>query len=671
MTADSGGSIKPVAVIILGADMLVAASPATPIQLWHACLASGYDLAVPATWGDELVAAECLRALGSHPETVAVMCSCPMVARAIGDGEADLSAHLVSLVAPPVATARYLRRVYGERRVHITFAGACPAAGDSAIDAWLTPPELLGRFLTTGVELERQPQLFESVLPPDRRRHLSQPGGVPTVERAAALARPRQLIVLDDADLMTSIRRHLMGGVRALVDVAPRLGCSCSGAVERQPAAEAREAVTRLEPPRSMRPVMPDPGGLGLLRRVSPRSSPRDAGRTDDRTAPPAGVGADGPGTARPVATSRPASRSPLSWNLRERALPQPPTTGRSPGTSSHRGPAAGAWSTLDTSGPGMPGGRGAHPSTSTSGSAESVSLDPATVAAVRALEASAKGRQAAEPPPASAEPPRSDPPRSARPAGERDDAIPPSTPATPASQAPVSAARSSEAPVVHQREGETASTASRPTPPGGYWFVPVPAAEQPDVEVSRGPPNIERGSTAHGDGEPKDAAGSGVASPETDNPEPILSRGDDEPSAPTPGTPDSDAADVTVIPPGDAHRGEAGGDDEVPRASPDGPAPPPSEEQRGNQPPDRGWIIATTIVLLVASALAARGIVHRRIAEPVVASASFSGRATADVVLVVGSGVGPRGSAMVESVFVAGQVLTVPPATGPGLTTP
>ena len=186
MATESGGSTKPVAVIIVGADALLAARPATPIQLWHACLAARYDLAVPATWGDELVAAECLRAIGTHPETVTVMCSCPMVARAAGEGDADLSAHLVSLVAPPVATARYLRRAYGDRRVHITFVGACPAAGDSAIDAWLTPLELLERFGDNAIDLARQPQLFESVLPPDRRRHLSQPGGMPTPERAAA-----------------------------------------------------------------------------------------------------------------------------------------------------------------------------------------------------------------------------------------------------------------------------------------------------------------------------------------------------------------------------------------------------------------------------------------------------------------------------------------------------
>ena len=640
MTADSGGSIKPVAVIIVGADMVVAASPATPIQLWHACLASGYDLAVPATWGDELIAAECLRALGSHPEMVAVMCSCPMVARAVGEGEADLSAHLVSLVAPPVATARYLRRVYGERRVHITFAGACPAAGDSAIDAWLTPAELLGRFTTTGVELERQPQLFESVLPPDRRRHLSQPGGVPTAERAAALTRPRQLVEVDDPDVMTSIRRHLMGGVRALVDVAPRLGCSCSGVVDRQPAEEARQVVARLEPPRSMRPVMPDPGGLGLLRRVPPRSNPRDTGATDDHRAPAAVAGSHPSGTERPVATSRPASRSPLSWNLRERALPQPPTTGRTPGTSSHRGSAAGGWSTLDASSPRMPGGVGAHPPTSTTGSAEVVSLDPATVAAARALESRAKSRQAAEQVRVAAE--------AVTPNGGEHVAGS-ASPAPPVSHAAPSSGSSTESQTAPQGETGNTSAASRPTPPGGYWFVPTAASEQPDVEVSRGAPNVERGVSPLADGGTTDLGGS----PDDDRGESTLLRRDAEDAAPIAGASEEGGSEAAA-PPGDGKPEERAGDGAVPRASPDGPAPPPPEEKRDSQPPDRAWIIATMIVLLLASTLVARGIVQRRVTEPVVATATFSGRATADVVLVVGSGVSSRSSEPVESVFVA-----------------
>ncbi len=46
--------------IILGADAVLGALPASPVQLAHACLALGFELAAPATWGDELIAEGCL-----------------------------------------------------------------------------------------------------------------------------------------------------------------------------------------------------------------------------------------------------------------------------------------------------------------------------------------------------------------------------------------------------------------------------------------------------------------------------------------------------------------------------------------------------------------------------------------------------------------------------------
>jgi hypothetical protein len=548
MAADSGGSTKPVAVIILGADALLAGRPATPIQLWHACLAAGYDLAVPATWGDELVAAECLRAVGSHPETVAVMCSCPMVARAIGDGDADLTGHLVSLVAPPVATARYLRRVYGERRVHITFVGACPAAGDSAIDAWLTPGELLERFIANEIALDRQPQLFESVLPPDRRRHLSQPGGVPTVESAGALARARQVVEVNEADVMASIRRHLMSSVRTLVDCAPRLGCTCSGAIAGLSSVEARAAVMQLEPPRSTRPVMTDPGGLGLLRRVHPR--PATAAPPIRRPAERAAARGGRDDTARPedrpVATPRSASRSPLSWNLRERALP---------GLTS----------------------RPAH-----------LAPDAATIAAARALESAAH-------------------------AVAGGDVRPPPEPTVPAPTATAASAESSDAPAARAPgAAETSARAPRPTPPGGYWFVGAPGPDSPDSEVQRAPPSIEDGSAGEA----------------------------------------NDRSEVTELADVPMEAAESSDEEATPPPAAAAPQEPVSREEPVVQSddedagPDRPWVVAMTIILLIAGGLVAHDVVQRRTAEPSVAeqadSANVYTGVMTDVVTVSPPGVAP-----------------------------
>ena len=653
MAAESGGSTKPVAVIILGADMVVTAQPATPIQLWLACLAAGYDLAVPATWGDELVAAECLRAVGTHPDPVAVMCSCPIVARAIGDGDTDLSAHLVSLVAPPVAAARYLRRVYGERRVHITFAGACPAAGDSAIDTWVTPPELLERFVVTGIELEQQPQLFESVLPPDRRRHLSQPGGVPTAERAAALARPRQLIEVGDIDVTAALRRHLMGGVRALVDVAPRLGCSCAGAVPGQSSADARRAVTMLEPPRSARPVMPDPGGLGLLRRAPPRAPQPVEPRPDDHPAPPIGGRPGGlREEARTVATSRPASRSPLSWNLRERALPQPPTSGSPP--ASFRGASSGGWTQLDGSMPSASGGtRQSESPTRTPASAEATAIDAATLAAAHALEAHAAHERAGGAGTAASAPADAASLGASQGgtgnAGVEPGAGPPGATASSGNESPAG-------------EGSSAARGSRATPPGGYWFVAPPAAGSTDTEIEREPPVIEDsggdvepragGSAAEIDESSKGQSASGGAAsgdelpPSGDDAPPSTSVGNStEPGAaaqPMKSEPvDHDAS------PSDSVDGEPAA-----RSRPSDPDEQPSHDGRDVDPPARGWVAAMIILLMLAGAMLARDAVHRRDGRMSVADVTRPFVATADVVLVIGAGVGGASSAALESLF-------------------
>src|SRR5205814_701446 len=50
-------------IVILGTDALLAAAPATPVQLAHACLRGGYTNVIPASWGDELIASAVIRAL--------------------------------------------------------------------------------------------------------------------------------------------------------------------------------------------------------------------------------------------------------------------------------------------------------------------------------------------------------------------------------------------------------------------------------------------------------------------------------------------------------------------------------------------------------------------------------------------------------------------------------
>ena len=125
--------------IILGADAVLAALPASPVQLAHACQALGFQLAAPATWGDELIAESCLQQLAAYEHPTAVMCSCPLVTERLTRASTTLEPFMLTFASPPVATARYLRAAYEGQSLHITYAGNCPGANDDAINARLRP----------------------------------------------------------------------------------------------------------------------------------------------------------------------------------------------------------------------------------------------------------------------------------------------------------------------------------------------------------------------------------------------------------------------------------------------------------------------------------------------------------------------------------------------------
>ena len=253
-------SMRVPSIVVIGADALLAALPATPIQLAHACALAGYQHVVPASWGDELIALASLRALRDHAHLPAIQCSCPYVAHRLLAVGTDLRPFLVSLIAPPVVLARYLRAAYAPRKLRITYVGRCPGAGDEAIDARLTPDELLAIFRDRHIAVEDQPQEFDSVLPPDRRRYRSQPGGLPTPEMLWSLdgtgGVARSVVELYGDELPVELAQHLLAGKPVLIDVAPKLGCVCSGATANANPAEARALVTALEPPRASSPVI-------------------------------------------------------------------------------------------------------------------------------------------------------------------------------------------------------------------------------------------------------------------------------------------------------------------------------------------------------------------------------------------------------------------------------
>jgi hypothetical protein len=256
------GDRRPIpAVAIVGNDTVLAAAPATPVQLAHACLRRGFAVAVPASWGDELVAAEAVRRLAARGKGPAVMCACPYVRAHLLAPGTDLAPFLVSLVAPPVAAARYLRTVYGEHGVHITYIGGCPAADDPAIDVRLTPDQFLADLAERTIALSEQPLVFDSIVPPDRRRWCSLPGGAPSAEVLWNETDSRTLVELDRNDVSTDLAQQIMTREHVLLDLAPSLGCACSGAVPSLPPRSARVAVSALEPPRAFGPVI-DPAAV-------------------------------------------------------------------------------------------------------------------------------------------------------------------------------------------------------------------------------------------------------------------------------------------------------------------------------------------------------------------------------------------------------------------------
>ncbi len=247
-------------IAILGADALIAAEPATPVQLAHACLRAGFHSVVPASWGDELIAAAVLRGLSEHKDAPAIQCTCPMVMRRLLSAGSDLRPFLISLVAPPVAAARYLRAVSADS-LRITYVGRCPGAADDDIDARITPEELLATLHDRGISIIDQPLVFDSVLPNDRRRYRSQAGGVPAPQALWTEGGERTLLEIDGTDMPAELAQALLSGRDVLIDCTPAIGCHCRGTNPSQAdtfVSDARHRIAALEPPRSSSPILRD-----------------------------------------------------------------------------------------------------------------------------------------------------------------------------------------------------------------------------------------------------------------------------------------------------------------------------------------------------------------------------------------------------------------------------
>jgi hypothetical protein len=255
-TPTKAGAPQTVPIVILGTDAVLAALPATAVQLAHACMESGFASVIPASWGDELIAAATLRRLPEFGSGPVIQCSCPIVAHRLLSVSGDLRPVLLPLVPPPVALARYVRARTQPNRPRVTYVGSCPGAVDDSIDIRMSPEALLSMLAERDIRLDTQPRVFESFIPADRRRFWSQPGGIPTTDALWSEEGARTLIEISGDDFASEVAQQVLAGHNILIDAATKLGCVCSGAVNGMVAKEARSFLVSLEPPRAAAAVV-------------------------------------------------------------------------------------------------------------------------------------------------------------------------------------------------------------------------------------------------------------------------------------------------------------------------------------------------------------------------------------------------------------------------------
>lgn len=293
-----------VRAVILGSDTLLAARPAAPMQLLHACLRYEFDFAAPVSWGEELLAWRAGEWLRRHPDPALIMAHCPFVAEALRT-IASTGATCLAGVAPPVATARYIRQLLAPQTVHVVYAGACPGAAGPEIDEVLLPELLLAHLADARIVPTEEPHELDSRLPPERARYASLPGGVPDPDwlwQATGVAE------VEVAPLTLAVAPLLAGAERVLLDMNVACGCAC---------ANDRFAISRLEPPRAAAPVVGAPAAVDL-RDGAPLGVP-EAGRMPWKVVEPELEAVPAPVPAADVRADPPASvGGPLLGHRRE-----------------------------------------------------------------------------------------------------------------------------------------------------------------------------------------------------------------------------------------------------------------------------------------------------------------------------------------------------------------
>lgn len=267
-------------VLILATEAAAHFYPATPEQVVNACYAAGFPVVSRGVVGDELVAEEYQRLWTEEGWGTMIRSTDPVVVAALAMNFPELVPYLAPIASPPVAEARYLRKLGGPD-LKVVYAGVWPVNSMTEVDAVITFEDLTRLFSGAGVDLLSQPKVF-SRIPQERRRHISLAGGLPQAwiwgePGSPKVHRIRGLDGLKALARAVAVDRLDLGFVD-LVSSEGLLGHPVAG-----PGEELfwrRSVVAISEPPRSPTPIVdtrakPSVGEVFGLRAPPPKADPR------------------------------------------------------------------------------------------------------------------------------------------------------------------------------------------------------------------------------------------------------------------------------------------------------------------------------------------------------------------------------------------------------------
>ena len=262
------------AVVVLPSEISVYFFPATPEQVINSCFAIGFASVYFENLGDELVAAEYWRLWTDGEGKSWIRSTSPIVVNYCRTKVPELLPFLAPVVTPPSATARYVRHLEDrDRRIVYAGIGAPGENGpEDAVDLALSLRELEELFESAGVDPAEQPHTLGR-MPPERRRHLSLPGGLPLRLVSEQPQTSRRFRRERGLDVLPALARAVIGEESALgfVDVLPfegNLGHPAYGLPE--DLYWRKEVAELSDPPRSREPVVQQLEGLDLSASFAP-----------------------------------------------------------------------------------------------------------------------------------------------------------------------------------------------------------------------------------------------------------------------------------------------------------------------------------------------------------------------------------------------------------------